>query len=194
MSGSGAALATDALGLLAASETPLQALGPSTLTDAPWPFRGLAAFLVVVGLGGVLVWRYEPFVDRSIDASMERPLSSLGHGAAAHAVIVFVGVYLANKFGRYAPLDGTGPLIGLSVGLLLLVGSAAVGFTVVGSTIVELRGDRQRWLGLALGGAIAGAAGAVATTTGAFVWFVVVSMGIGGAVRRWINASAVPER
>lgn len=193
MSGAAAAVVTDLAGLLAPSATPLQAIGPDAITDTWWPVRALATFVVVAGLGGLLVSRYEPFVDRSIDASMDQPLSSFGHGVAAHAVIAFAAVYLADKFGRFGVLDGNGPMVGLLVGVLLALAAGTIGFTVVGSTIVELRGDRRHELGLMVGALIASSAVAVATTTGAFLWFVVVSIGIGGAVRKWLHASAVPE-
>jgi hypothetical protein len=193
MSGAGVAVAADFLTPLTAGWPPLRTVGPSAITDAEWPLRALIAVLVVGGFGAVLVRSHGPFVDRSIDASIERPLSSFGYGVAAHAVIAFTAVYLANKFARLAPLGGDGPLIGLLVGALLLLCAAVIGFTVVGATVAELGGDRRRSYGLALGALTAGAAAAVATPVGVVVWFVVVSVGIGGAIRRWVHASALPE-
>jgi hypothetical protein len=193
MSGSGAVVAADLVGLLAASEMPVAAVGPGAVLDVPWPVRGVATFLLVAGLGGVLLRRREGFVDRSVDAATSHPVSALGHGVAAHAVIAFVGVYMANKFARYVPMDGTGPLIGLSFGFLLVLVAGVVGFTVVGAIVVDLGGDPQRWHGVVLGAAVAAVAAAVASTAGAVCWFVVVSMGIGGAVRRWLQASAMDD-
>jgi hypothetical protein len=179
--------------VLAVSDPALLTAGPQIVSDAWWPLRTVAAFLVVLGLGGVLIRRCGPLLHRSIDASRDRPLSSLGYGLAAHAVIAFGAVYLADKFGRWALVGGAGPLIGPLVGALLALGAAAIGFTVVGATIVELRGDRHLGFGLLLGSALAGATAATATLASAFVWFVVVSMGVGGAVRRWLHASAASE-
>lgn len=187
------AVVADVAGLFAAGQPPLAAVGLDAVVEAPWPLRAFATFVLVAGLGGVLVYRHESFLDRSIDASAERPLASLGYGLAAHAVIAFTAVYLANKLGRYGVLGQDGPLVGLLLGGLLAVAAATVGFTVVGVTVAGLRGGRRHELGLALGGLVAAAAVALASTASALVWFVVVSMGIGGAVRKWLHASAGPE-
>lgn len=193
MSGAGGPVAIQFEGVLAASEPTVRAVGLRTVADAWWPLRAVAAFLVVLALGGLLVRRYGPLLNRSIDASRDRPLSSLGYGLAAHAVVAFAAVYLADKFGKWAVFGGVGALVGPLVGVLVALVAAAVGFTVVGTSIVELRGDRHLGAGLVLGSALAGAIVAMASLASAFVWFVVVSMGIGGAVRRWLHASAVSE-
>lgn len=187
------AVVAEVVGLFAAGQPPLAAVGLDAVVEAPWPLRALATFVLVAGLGCVLVYRHEPFLDRSIDASAERPLASLGYGLAAHAVIAFAAVYLANKLGRYGVLGQDGPLVGLLLGGVLALAAATVGFTVVGVTVAGLRGGRRNELGLALGGLVAAAAVALASTVSALVWFVVVSMGIGGAVRKWLHASAGPE-
>jgi len=193
MSGAGGPVVVQYESVFAAILPTVRAVGLRAVAEAWWPLRAVAAFLVVLALGGVLVWRYGPLLHRSIDASRDRPLSSLGYGLAAHAVLAFGAVYLADKFGRWALFGGVGALVGPLVGVLVALGAAAVGFTVVGASIVELRGDRHLGVGLVLGSALAGAIVAVATLASAFVWFVVVSMGIGGAVRRWLHASATSE-
>lgn len=173
---------------------PFQVAGPSAVVDASSPVRALAAFVCVAVLGGVLLWRNEAFVDRSIDASMARPLSSLGYGVAAHAVIAFGGSYLATQLAGMEVLGRNAGAFGVLAGLLLALLAGSLGFTVVGSAIVGLGGQRRPWHGLVVGALIAGVAGLLDVLAGGLLWFVVVSMGIGGPARRWLHADAVPER
>lgn len=171
----------------------LQLTDPTRLLDLPGPARGLIAFVVVLSLGGAFLWRYSGVVERSIAASTDRPLTSLGYGIAAHATLLFGAVYMASQLGVLT-ISGRslGPL-GAWIGLVLLAGAAGLGFTVVGSAVVEFGWDRPRWNGLVLGAAIAGAAGVVDPLIGGLIWLVVVSTGIGGPVRAWFHASEDPE-
>lgn len=173
---------------------PLQLGDPSGLLGAPGVVRGPVAFAVVLLIGGVILWRFESLVDRSIDASINRPLSSMGYGVAAHAVLGFVGIYLANQLGQVAVSGQSLMAVGLVVGLVAGAVAAGVGFTVVGSALVELGWERRRWHGLLVGALIAGGAGVVEPLLGGLVWLVVVSTGIGGPVRQWLHASAGPGR
>ena len=165
----------------------LQVAGPSALMDLPGVLRAPVAFSVVLVLGAGLVWRYGGVIDRSIDASIDRPLASMGYGVAAHLAIGFFGVYAASQVGR-----ATGQSLGaagLWLGVAVFATVAAMGFTVVGSAIVSVRGDGGPWHGLVVGAAIAGTAALFGSVVGGLVWVVVVSMGIGGFVRRWFHAS-----
>ena len=166
---------------------------PSAVLDAPGPIRGLAAFLLVSAVGGLLLWRYEAFVGRSIEASMTRPLSSLGYGAAAHAVIAFAGLYLTTRLAQFVVYGQNVGIVGVLAGVLLVVLAGALGFTVVGSTLVEYGWEPRPWLGLLVGALIAGAAGSLGLVAGGVLWFVVVSMGIGGPTRRWLHADVTSE-
>lgn len=181
---------TSALG---GSLSPIQTTGPSAILDAPAPVRALAAFAIVSVLGGLLLWRYAPFVDRAIESSMARPLSSLAYGVAAHAVIAFGGVYLTNQLAQITMQGQSVGAIGVLVGLLLVLLAAALGFTVVGSTVVSAVWGEQRWYGLVVGACIAGVAGFLGSTAGGLLWFVVVSMGIGGPARRWLHADEIAK-
>lgn len=171
----------------------LRAAIPSAVLDAPGAVRGLAAFVLVAALGGLMLWRYEPVVDRSIDASMARPLSSLAYGVAAHAVIAFGAGYLATQLAGFDLLGRNAGVVGLLVGLLLALLAGSLGFTVVGSTLAGLGGSLPRWSGPVVGALIAGVAGLLDPLHGGFLWFVVVSMGIGGAARRWLHADEIDE-
>lgn len=174
-----------------ASLSPLQAAELSVVLDAPGPVRGLAAFASVAVLGGMLLWRSEPFVERSIDASMDRPLSSLVYGVAAHAVIAFGGVYLINQLTSLEAFGMNAGAVGVLAGLLVVLLAAALGFTVVGSTAVEFAWGKSYWYGLVVGALVAGVAGFLGSISGATLWFVIVSMGIGGPARNWLHADEI---
>lgn len=181
---------------LAGSGGTLALLGtvdPTVLTELPGPWRGTVAFVVVLVLGAVLLQRRGAFVERSIDASLARPLSSLGYGVAAHAVIAFAGVYVANQLATVGGLGQNAAVVGALTGGLMLVTAGALGFTVVGSIVADLGGRSGEWSGPVLGAVIAGVAAAIEPVVGAVVWFVVVSTGIGGPVRKWVHASAGPD-
>lgn len=165
----------------------------STVAGASGPVRAVAAVLLVVGLGGVLRWRYDPLLERSVDASTANPFASLGYGLAAHLVVVFGAVYLANKLTRYGVFGSASGYVGLGVGVVLAGIAAAFGFAVVGSSVADLLGARRPPAGLLVGATAAGVTAGSATEVGALVWFAVVSVGIGGAVREWVTASVVAE-
>ena len=168
-------------------------LDPTAVFDLPGPVRGTAAFVLVLLLGGLLVRRFEPFLERSVEASMDRPLASVGYGVAAHAVIAFGGVYLANQLTQ-APTGGwNAGVVGVAVGMLLALLAAALGFTVVGSTVAGLWLEERRWAGPVVGALFAGVAATLDPPIGWLLWFVVVSMGIGGPARKWLHASEGPE-
>lgn len=169
--------------------TPLQTVDPTLVLDQPWLVRAPVAFAVVLAIGAGLLWRYGGLVDRSIDASVDRPLSSLGYGVAAHLTIAFFGVYAASQLGQLTVSGRSLGGLGIWLGIALLAVVAALGFTVVGAAVVELRGGHRRWHGLVVGAVIAGLAAAGDPLVGGLVWLVVVSTGIGGHVRVWFHAA-----
>lgn len=167
----------------------LQMVDPSTLLELPGLIRGPIAFAAVLAFGAAVLWRFDGVVERSIDASIDRPLTSLGYGIAAHATIVFAGAYLTSQFSQLTLSGRSLWPIGIWLGLVLLAFTAGLGFTVVGAAVVELGWDRPRWQGLVVGALIAGLAGLVTPLVGALIWLVTVSTGIGGPVRSWLHAS-----
>lgn len=167
----------------------LQTVSPTAVLDLPGIARAAIAFVLILVVGAAILWRYGGVVDRSIEASIDRPLSSMGYGVAAHATILFFGVYAASQLGQ---LPVSGPslgALGIWAGVILLLVVGALGFTVVGTAVVELKGDRHRWRGLLVGALLAGAAGLVEPVIGVVIWVVAVSTGIGGPVRTWFHAS-----
>ena len=171
----------------------MQAVDGTIIADLPGPVRGAVAFVLVLLLGGIILWRFGSFLDRAIDASTERPVVSVGYGVAAHVVIAFAGVYLATQLAG-APTGGwDAGVVGIVAGLLLVLLVSALGFAVVGSAVAALWLDGSRWTGLLVGSLLAGGSAAVDPLVGGVLWFVLVSTGIGGTVRRWIHASEGPD-
>ncbi|MDZ7701550.1 MAG: hypothetical protein U5J98_05485 [Halobacteriales archaeon] len=144
---------------------------------------------LVVALGAVLLWRYEGVVERSIDASTARPVAALGYGVAAHATLLFAGAYLTSQLAQLTLSGRSLGVLGLWIGGLILAVTAALGFTVVGTVLIELRGAESRWQGLAVGAALAGVAAAFDPLIGGVIWLVAVSTGVGGPVRDWVWAA-----
>lgn len=172
---------------------PLQAVDLTAVAGASSAVRGAAAFVLVLVFGGAFLWRYQPFVERSMDAAMARPLLSTAYGVVAHLVVVLGGVLLASKLSQY-PVFGRNPaVVGLLLGALVGLVAAGLGFTVVGSTVVELGGQPSRWVGLVVGALIASGIAVATPAVAGVAWLVVVSVGVGGAVRKWVHASAVSE-
>lgn len=189
MGGFDVALAAD-VAVLSAGTLPMQTGDPAVLSEASGAVRGSLAFSIVLLFGGALVWRFEPFLERSIDSSRAKPLRSLLYGVAAHAAIAFAGVYLTSRLAQIRVSGWSAGGVGVLVGLLLFFLAAALGFTVVGATVVELGWEPRRWTGVVVGAIIAGGIAVIDPLVGGAVWFVLVSMGIGGPVRAWFTASA----
>lgn len=171
----------------------MQAGDLAAVAELSGPVRGAIAFVAVLVLGAGLAWRREAFVERSIAASMDRPLSALVYGVASHAVIAFGGVYLANQLSQVGGQGGNAAGVGLLAGAFVLLLAGALGFTVVGSIVAEFASRGGRWSGPVAGAVIASGTAVVEPVVGALVWFIVVSTGIGGAARKWFHASAGPD-
>lgn len=174
---------------MAPAATPLQAVDLSLVLDLPGVVRAGAAFALVLVLGAVLLWRFGGVVDRAITASVDRPLSSLGYGVAAHATIAFFGAYAASQLAQLTVSGRSLVGVGVWLGIGLLAVAAAVGFTVVGVATAEVGLGRPQWNGVVLGALVAGLAGLADPLVGGLVWLVVVSTGIGGPVRVWFHAA-----
>lgn len=171
----------------------LQTVDPIAILDASRAARASAAVALVLVVGGVLVWRFEPFVDRSVDAAMARPLRSTAYGVAVHAVVAFGGVLLSSNFAQL-PIDGRNTaVLGPLLGLVVLLVAGGWGFTVVGASILERWGASNQWAGLLVGAIIAGGITVVDPAVAVVGWLLVVSIGIGEPVRTWLHGSAVAD-
>jgi hypothetical protein len=180
-----ATAAVEAVGQHASS---VRAVDPSVILDAP-PTRAIGAFVFVVLFGGLLLWRFDGFVNRAVDTSMERPAVSTAYGVTAHVCVLFFGVYF---FGQVTRLSANGLVVAGTAAAVAaaVVGLAGLGLTVVGARLTELVGERRPWYGLVVGAALGAAAWLLpVVAAGLVVWVLLVSIGIGGPTREWIHAS-----
>lgn len=165
------------------------ALDPATVVDAHPAVRAAVAFCGVALLGGLLVQRYGPFVERGVAATIDRPAVSLGYGVATHLVIAFAATYLATRVAETAALEFDPVTVGLVVLLTLAVAAAVVGFTVLGGTLLEVWGTSGGFGAPVAGALLAAGAAVVDPGIGRWAWVALVSAGLGGPVRRWVHAS-----
>lgn len=169
---------------------PSGVLDVEQILGAGGPARALVAFFVVLILGaGFLLWK-DSLVDRATVSSTTRPLYSFAHGLAAHIVIVFGAVYAANQLGPLRVAGYSAATIGILAGIFLLLAVGALGLTVVGTILVEYLASRGHWDGLVVGALLAALAGVIPIQFGGPLWVLLVSMGIGGPVRRWFHAAS----
>ena len=165
-------------------------IGPSTAIDAPASVRAVVSFVLVLAFGGVLLSRYEGFVDRSIDASRDRLLVSVVYGAVAYGLVGFVSLYGYTQLVRLGVGGAVLSVVSLAVGVGAVFTLAGLGFLVVGTLVTELNGPRQPWTGLVIGAAVSAVAWlALPTLAGVVAWFLVTAVGIGGATRKWVHAT-----
>jgi len=168
---------------------PLQAADPSIVLDLPAPLRSLIAFSVVLVFGAGILWRYDSLIDRSIKASVDRPLSALGYGVAAHLSIAFFGAYAVSQLGQLSYAGWSLGGIGVWAGVAVMAAVASWGFTVVGTAAAEYGWQRNRWHGVLLGGVLAGFVVIPDPLFAVVIWVFIVSVGIGGPVREWFHAA-----
>ena len=167
-----------------------QPVDPTAIADVATPIRVVVAFVSVLLFGGALLVRSEGFVDRSVEATMEYPLKSLGYGALAHGLVAFFGLYGLSQLTAIGVGGSLLTTAGLAVIAVVWLVLAGLGFVVVGSALTDAAGDRQLWPGLAIGATIGAAVWMLPTVLLALgAWTVVVSMGIGGPARRWFHDS-----
>lgn len=163
----------------------------STLFGASGPVRAVIVIVVVSMLGfGICRWDVA-FLHSSVDAATAKPFSSLAYGLATHATIAFGGVLLTAKLGRITLGGYYFGWLGVLFGVGLILVTATVGFSVVGTIIVGVVSEANPEVGVVLGALIAGAITLLDPLLGIAVWLIVVSAGIGGFARRWFTADTL---
>jgi len=157
------------------------------LASTPW-FRAVTVFLLVVPAGFAVLSRHGEYVDRSVEASMEGPFVSLVYGVLAHLGLFFAAGVFSTQLAN-AGLDPVVLQVGSSVVMgAILLALAGLGFAVIGSWLVQLRGEGQPWHGLVAVAAVGAGGWLLPPIAGIAVWSLVVSVGVGGPTRRWIHA------
>lgn len=163
---------------------------PADWTTAPLLTVTVVGSILALGVG--LRWRYGPILDRSVDATLERPLTSLAYGIATHAAVAFAAVYLTARLRDVAFGGVWFGVLGPLVGVLMVLVTATVGFMVLGTILVGAVAESDTRTGLFVGALLGGVLTLLDPLSGAAAWLVLVSAGIGGFSRRWLTASAVP--
>lgn len=174
-------------GLLVPGVAAVDSLDPSAVAGTPW-LRAVVVFVLVVPFGVGVLDRYRGVVDRGLDASSESPAVSVVYGLLAHIGILFAAGVFSTQLAS-AGLDqqtlAAGSTLVLGAVLLTLGG---LGFAVLGSWLVDIRGEGKRWHGLVAVSALGAGGWLLPTLAGLAVWTLLVSVGIGGATRKWIHA------
>jgi len=159
---------------------------------ASGPGRAAASVLLVLGVAAAVRYWRAGLLDRSVDATLERPLAAPLYGVAASALGWLVVAYL---FGQALRLGGGvgRAAVALGTGGALVVGG--FGFVVVGAAVTAVLGDRRPWAGPLVGAGCSAlillALPGIAGTVG---WVALAATGLGGAARRWLHASPSIER
>lgn len=164
------------------------AIDPSVVVDAPAPVRAAGSFAAVLLLGGVLLYRYAGFVDRSVDAAMERPRVAVLYGLMAFGLVAFTGGYAVSQLARVGVGGSTVPLVGATAAGVVALVLAALGFLVVGTLVTDVRGGRRPGYGLLIGAALSAVGWLLLPpVAGLVVWVLLAAFGIGGSTRRWFH-------
>lgn len=170
-----------------------QRMGPSVLFETSMPVRIAGSFVLVLLFGGTLVYLYDEFVERSVETSLEQPLTSVVYGIAAQGGVLFLGGYALSQL---AQVGGTEPIVDIvfvAIGVVTLT-LAGLGFTVVGTHITDVASQGNVWHGLAVGAGLSAIAWATPSfVAGVAIWVGLVAVGIGGPTKNWMHASKSVE-
>lgn len=173
---------------LAFNSPVLQSTDPLAVLDVPPLVRAVASFLVVLLVGGAIIYQYGGRLDAAVDATTEEPLSSVLYGVVAIGVAVFL---IGYAFSQLSTLGATALVFTLSVvilgGILSVLGG--FGFVVVGLSVTRLLDTGDPWIGLVTAGTVGALAWFLLPALVALVvWFGIAAVGIGGPARVWMHA------
>jgi hypothetical protein len=165
-----------------------QPLEPVTLAEAPGVVWATASFLLVLLFGGALQYRYDGYVDRSVDAALDRPRIAVVYGLMAFGFVLFAGGYASSQVARIGGVGDTLSMAALGAAGLVALVLAGLGFVVVGTLLTEMRGARRPWHGLVLGAGISAVGWLVLPLLGGLAaWVILAAFGIGGSTREWFH-------
>lgn len=169
-----------------------QSIDPTVIVDVSAPVRAAGSFLVVLAVGGAVLYGFEDRVDRSVDSSMDHnPAVAVFYGFLVYGAVIFPSGYIATQLARVGVAS---PAVNVAlwgiVGAVLL-GVAAWGFLVVGTLLTIVEGERRLWLGLVVGAVVSSVAWLVLPFLyGLLVWIVVPAVGIGGSMKTWVHGES----
>jgi hypothetical protein len=166
----------------------LQSTDPLAVLDVSPLVRAVASFLVVLLVGGVIIFQYGGRLDAAVDATSDRPVSSVLYGVVAIGVAVFLVGY---AFSQLTTLGATTLVFTLSVVVLggILSALGGFGFVVVGLWVTRLLDAGDPWVGVVTAGTVGALAWFLLPALVALVvWFGIAAVGIGGPARVWMHA------
>jgi hypothetical protein len=172
-----------------------QSLSPASVLEASPAVQAAGSFVTVMIAGGVVLYWSERFVDRSVDAIVDRPSIAVLYGLVAYFIVLAVGLYAVSQSARLPVGGATVARVGAVALTGVLIVLTGAGFLVVGTLLLEVTGRRDPAFGLLLG-AVLSALGwlALPPIGGAAVCVLVGAFGIGGAARIWFQSEyAVKE-
>jgi hypothetical protein len=166
-----------------------QSVDPSMVEDVPVPIRAGIVFALVLVVGAGFLWRYGPFVHRSIDASMDRPFSSFIYGLFAFGMVAFVSLLIVVQGTQFGVAVRELTLLGTGLGGFLSLVLGSLGYLILGAKLTDFLGPRQPWNGVVFGAAIGAVAWLVLPVVfAAAAWLLGAAVGLGGPMRRWMHA------
>lgn len=175
----------------------LAAVDPTTLGGLSSVARAAGSFVLVLLFGIGVLYRSQRFVEHSIDSSLARPHISLVYGLIGYGIVVSVGLYGITQLPTLPTVGVVTSMLATALAVIVagcILALAGLGYTVVGSGLLELTGDRQPWNGLVLGATISALTWlALPALAAAVAWVTVAAVGIGGPVREWIHDERTVE-
>ena len=166
--------------------------GPIDVVGVGGPTRAVASFLLILVVGAAIRYRWADLLDRSVEATVERPVRGTIYGVVA---VVFGWLVVAYAFAQAFRLGTTLGTAAAALGTAGALVVVATGFVVVGTTVVTILDREWAWAGPFVGAAISGLAWlALPFGPGLAVWLLLAAVGVGGPVRRWVHASQSVER
>jgi hypothetical protein len=170
--------------------SPLQALDPSVVIEAPPTARAVVAFGLTILFGGAMFYREGRRVSLAVASSRERPLVSVLYGLIAFAIVSFFTAYLLSQLFRLG-LNVT--LVGLIAALVVggvLLTLGGLGFAVVGAWANDIFGLGDPWLGLVGVAAVSGLVWlALPFVLSILLWLGIAAVGIGGPTKHWLHST-----
>lgn len=184
LSGSGGVVAPGAI----RGPVVAQSVDPSVLVDTP-TLRAVVVFVLVVAVGGAVLYRSERFVSRSVKSSADSPVVSAIYGLAAHGMVAFAAGVATSQMasvGVTQPVLQLGTMAAFGV---VLLGLGGLGFAVVGTWVTGVLDHQRPWEGLvAVAAVLAVGALVLPLLLAAGLWLFLASVGVGGPTRKWVHA------
>jgi hypothetical protein len=159
----------------------------SALLDLSGPARGAISFVLVLLVGVGLLVRREAAVDRAVDLARDGSPLAVVYGVIAFGLLAFVGGYVLTQAVELAPGTVVPQVLLVLVGLAAVV-LAGFGYTVLGTWLTEIEGQRRPWPGIVLGAVLSAIPWLVLPGVVAGLgWILLAAVGLGSVTRHWVH-------